>query len=61
MAVKSDSPGTDIGYELTVSLNLDIRPWLQIMTDTMVKVNICLKYYQHPLVMVRTRREHKDS
>ena len=61
MAVRGNGPDTDFGYELTLTLNLGNKTLTKNMTYPVAIVNICLKYYPHPIVMVRTRREHTNS
>ena len=49
MAVRNYDPDTDFSYVLTVTLNMKIWHWLQIMTPPLVMVNKCGKYYLHPI------------
>ena len=50
MAVRSYGPGTNYGYVCTVTLTLEIWPWVKVMTHPLVMDNIynCVKYYQDP-------------
>ena len=51
--------GIDFGYVCTVTLTLEIWPWIKVMTHHWVRNNKCVKYYPDPTwqsgVMVRTR------
>ena len=49
MAVRSYDTDTYFIYVFTVTLNLEIWHWLQIMTHPLVMVNICGKYDLHPI------------
>ena len=45
MAVRSYGPDTDFGYVCTVTLTLEVRPWVNVMTHPWVMDNNCVKYY----------------
>ena len=45
MAVRSYGPDTDFGYVFTVTLTLDVWPWVKVMTHPWVTANNCVKYY----------------
>ena len=45
MAVRSYGPDTDFGYVFTVTLTLEIWPWVKVMTHPWVMDNNCVKYY----------------
>ena len=59
MAVRSYNPDTDFRYMCTVTLTLEIWPWVKIMTHPWVMENNCVKYYPDATwqwgVMARTR------
>ena len=59
MAVRSYGPGTDFGYVCTVTLALEILPWVKVMTHPLVRDNNCVQYYPDPTrqwgVMARTK------
>ena len=67
MAVKSYGPDIDFVYKCTVTLALEIWPWVKVMTHPCVMDNNCVKYYPHPTrqcrVMTQTQillRVHFD-
>ena len=39
---------TDIGFVFTVTLNLEIWPWFNVMKHPLVVDNNCVKYYPDP-------------
>ena len=41
-------PGHGFGYVCTVTLTLEIWPWVKVMTHPWVMDNNCVKYYQDP-------------
>ena len=45
LAVRSYGPDTDFRYLCTVTLTLEIWPWVKIMTHPWVMDNNCVKYY----------------
>ena len=49
----------DLGYLCTVTLTLEVWPWVEVMTHPWVMDNNCVKYYPDPTwqwgVMARTR------
>ena len=47
-AVRSYGPDTDLGYVCTVTLTLEIWPWVKVMTHPWVMDNDVVKYYPHP-------------
>ena len=59
LAVRSYGPDTDFQYVCTVTLTLEIWPWVKVMTHPWVMDNNCVKYYPDPTwqwrVMARTR------
>ena len=59
LAVRSYGPDTDLWYVCTVTLTLEIWPWVKVMTHPWVMDNNCVKYYPDPTwqwgVMDRTR------
>ena len=59
MVLRSYGPDTDFGYVFTVTLTLEIRPWVKVMTHPWVMDNNCVKYYPDPTwqcgVMAQTR------
>ena len=59
LAVRSYGPDTDIQYVCTVTLTLEIWPWVKVMTHPWVMDNNCVKYYPDPTwqwgVMARIR------
>ena len=48
MAVKSYCPDTEFGYVCTVTLTLEVWPWIKVMTHPWVMDNNCVKYYPDP-------------
>ena len=58
-AVRSYGPDMDFQYVCTVTLTLEIWPWVKVMTYPWVMDNNCVKYYSDPTwqwgVMARTR------
>ena len=58
MAVRSYSPDTKFGYVCTVTLTLEVWPWVKVMTHLWVMDNNCVIYYPDPSwqgrVMTRT-------
>ena len=60
MAVGSYGPDTDFHYMCTVTLTLEIWPWVKVMTHPWVMDNNCVKYYPDRTsgnkVMAQTRR-----
>ena len=58
MAVKSYGPDIDFVYKCTVTLALEVWPWVKVMTHPWVMDNNCVKYYPDPTwqwrVMART-------
>ena len=58
LAVRSYGPDTDFQYMCTVTLTLEIWPWVKVMTHPWVMDINCVKYYQDPTwqwgVMART-------
>ena len=59
MVVKSYGPDTDFGYVCTVTLTLEVWPWVKVMIHPLVMDNNCVKYYPDPTwqwgVMARTQ------
>ena len=59
LAVRSYGPDTDFHYMCTVTLTLEIWPWVKVMTHPWVMDNNCVIYYPDPTwqwgVMARTR------
>ena len=59
MAVKSYGLDIDFVYDCTVTLALEIWPWVKVMTHPWVMDNNCVKYYPDPTwqwgVIARTR------
>ena len=59
MAMRSYDPDTDFGHVCTVTLTLQIWPWVQVMTHPWVGDKNCVKYYPDPTwlwgVMAKTR------
>ena len=59
LAVRSNGPDTDFHHMCTVTLTLEIWPWVKIMTHPWVIDNNCVKYYPDPTwqwgVIARTR------
>ena len=59
LAVRSYGPDTDFQYVCTVTLTLEIWPWVKVLTNPSVTDNKCVIYYQDPTwqwgVMARTR------
>ena len=57
--MRSYGPDTDFGYVCTVTLTLEIWPWVKVVTHPSVTDNKCVKYYPDPTwqwgVMARTR------
>ena len=57
--VRSYGPGTGFQYVCTVTLTLEIWPWVKVMTHPWVMDNNCVKYYPDPTwqwgVLARTR------
>ena len=45
MALRSYGPNTDFGYVCTVTLTLEIWPWIEVMTHLWDMDNNCVKYY----------------
>ena len=45
ISVRSYGPDTEFGYMCTVTLTLEIWPWLKVMTWPWVMDNNCVKYY----------------
>ena len=45
MDVRSYGPDTDCWYVWTVTLTLDVWPWVNVMTDPCVQDNNCVEYY----------------
>ena len=43
-AMRSYGPDTDFPYVCTVTLTLEIRPYVKVMTQPWVMVNKCVKY-----------------
>ena len=58
MTVKSYGPDIDFVYKCTVTLALEIWPWVKVMTHPWVMDNNCVKFYPDPTwqwrVMART-------
>ena len=46
MEMRSYGPDTDFRYVFTVTLTLEILPWVKDMTHPLVMDNNCVKYYQ---------------
>ena len=59
LAVRSYGSDTDFQYVCTVTLTLEIWPWVKVMTHPWVMDNNCVKYYPDPTwqwrVMARTQ------
>ena len=59
LAVRRYGPDTDFQYVCTVTLTLEIWPWVKVMTHPWVMDNNCVKNYPDPTwqwgVMARTR------
>ena len=49
MAVRSYGPDMDFGYVCTVTLTLEVWPWVKVMTHPLVMDNNCEKYYLDPV------------
>ena len=47
IAVRSYGPDTEFGYVCTVTLTLEIWPWVKVITHPWVMDNNCVKYYPH--------------
>ena len=64
MAVRSYGPDMDFGYLCTVTLTLEIWPWVKVMTHPWVMDNNCVKYYPDQTsgyeIEARTRCEQTD-
>ena len=64
LAVRSYSQDTDFQYVCTVTLTLEIWPWVKVMTHPWVMDNNCVKLYpdrtREYKVMARTRCERTD-
>ena len=64
LAVRSYGPDTDFQYVCTVTLTLEIWPWVKVMTHPWVMDNNCVKLYPDRTreyeVMARTRCEQTD-
>ena len=41
-------PDTDLGYVCTVTLTLEIWPWVKVIVHPLVMENTCVKYYLNP-------------
>ena len=61
MPVRSYGPDTDSVHVFTVTLNLEIWHWLQIMTHPVVMVNICGKYTRQNKLRVTPRSKQCNS
>ena len=48
LAMRRHGPDTDFGYVRTVTLTLEIWPWVKVMTHPSVIDNKCVKYYPDP-------------
>ena len=59
MAVRSYGPDMEFGHVCTVTLTLEVWPWVKVMTHLWVMDKNCVKYYQDPTwqwgIMARTR------
>ena len=59
LALRSYGPDMDFQYMCTVTLTLEIWPWIKVITHPLVIDNKCVKYYPDPTwqwgVMARTR------
>ena len=63
LVVRSYGPDMDLRYVCTVTLTLEIWPWVKVMTHPWVMDNNCVEYYPDPTwqwgVMARTRISSK--
>ena len=48
LPVKSYDANTEFRYVCTVTLNLELWPWVKVMTHPWVMDNNCVKYYPNP-------------
>ena len=48
LAVNSYGPDMDFVYKCTMTLALEIWPWVKVMTHPWVMDNTCVKYYKDP-------------
>ena len=48
LAVRNYGPDTDFGYMCIVTLTLEIRPLIKVMTQPWVMDNNCVIYYPDP-------------
>ena len=59
LTVRIYGPGTDFQYVCTVTLTLEIWPWVKVMTHPLVMDNNCVKNYPDPIwqwgVIAQTR------
>ena len=64
LAVRSYGSDVDFEYVCTVTLTLEIRPWVKFITHPWVMDNYCVKYYPDQTsgckVMTQTRCEQTD-
>ena len=64
VAVRRNGSDTDFGYMCSVTLTLEIWPWVKVMTHPWVKDNTSVKYYPDQIrrlkVMAQTRCEQTD-
>ena len=64
LAVRSYGPDTDFQYVCTVTLTLEIWPWVKVMTHSLVTDNNCVKLYpdrtREYKVMARTQCKQMD-
>ena len=64
LAVRSYGPDMDFQYVCTVTLTLEIWPWVKVMTNPLVMDNNCVKLYPDRTreyeVMAQTRCEQTD-
>ena len=60
MAMWSYGPDTDFGYMCTMTLTLEIWPWVKVMTFPLVMNNNCVQYYSDRTRGNRTRCEQTD-
>ena len=51
LAVRSYGPDTDFGNMCTVTFNLEIWPWVKVVTRTWIMDNNCAKYYPDAFII----------
>ena len=64
LAVRSYGPDTDFEYVCTVTLTMEVLPWVKVKTHPWVMDNNCVKYFPDRTsgyeVMAQTRCEQRD-